>query len=74
MAATDHPTNVSPDLDRPGLEPAPAPEANLHLYGDVWVASCPTCMYQLCHGRTQKRVERKARRILCPVCRGEDAA
>jgi hypothetical protein len=62
------PRHVSLDLHRPGLDRDPAPEANLHLYGDVWVASCPTCMYQLCHGKRQAKVERRARRITCPVC------
>jgi hypothetical protein len=43
MAKSDHPTPVSPFLDRTGLDPAPAPEPNLHLLAGIWVASCPTC-------------------------------
>jgi hypothetical protein len=67
MATTDHPTPVSPGLHRPGLT-IPTPPANLHLVDGLWFASCPTCTFQLCHGRTQQRVERRAARILCPVC------
>jgi hypothetical protein len=68
MAKSDSHTTVSPFLDRPGLDPAPTLPANLHLVDGVWFASCPTCMFQLCHGRRQDRVERRARRITCPVC------
>ena len=32
-------TKLSPFLDRPGLDPTPAPEPNLHLLGGIWVAS-----------------------------------
>jgi hypothetical protein len=59
---------VSPRLDRPGLDPAPAPEPALHLLGGIWTASCPTCGYQLATARTQERVERRAARRRCPVC------
>jgi hypothetical protein len=69
MATTDHPTPVSPFLHRPGLDPAPAPEPNLHLLGGMWVVSCPTCGLQLTRARTQERVERRATRRRCPVCR-----
>jgi NAD-dependent SIR2 family protein deacetylase len=41
----------------------------LHLLGSVWVASCPTCGYQLTNARTQERYERRARHRACPVCR-----
>jgi hypothetical protein len=68
MVLQQSPTNVSPFLDRPGLDPAPRPEPNLHLLHGWWVASCPTCGYQLCEGRRQDRVERKAARRSCPVC------
>jgi NAD-dependent SIR2 family protein deacetylase len=44
---------------RPG--PAPA------LHG-IWVASCPTCGFQLATARTQTRCERRATRRRCPVC------
>jgi hypothetical protein len=48
---TDSPT-VSPGLDRPGLDPDPAPEPALHLLAGLWVASCPTCGYQRTTART----------------------
>ena len=38
------------------------------LLGSVWVASCPTCGFQLATARTQARVERRAARRVCPVC------
>jgi NAD-dependent SIR2 family protein deacetylase len=59
---------VSPGLDRPGLDPAPVPEPALHLLGGIWIASCPTCGYQLTSARTQERCERRAARRRCPVC------
>ena len=52
--------------------PTPTPEPALHLLGSVWVASCPTCGYQLTTARTQERCEQRASRRRCPVC-GEDA-
>jgi hypothetical protein len=66
-----HPTpvQVSPGLHRPGLDPAPVPEPALHLLGGrIWVASCPTCSYQLTTARTQERCEQRAARRRCPVC------
>jgi hypothetical protein len=74
MAKSDSHTTVSPFLDRPGLDPAPQPEPNLHLLAGIWVASCPTCGYQLATARTQQRVERRALTRVCPVCRGDDVA
>ena len=65
---------VSPDLHRPGLDPHPPPEPSLHLLGAVWVASCAICGYQLITGRTQERVQRRARFRCCPVCREDDVA
>jgi hypothetical protein len=50
--------------------PAPA----LHLLGGVWIASCPTCGFELCSGRDQQHVERWARWCVCDVCEPEDAA
>jgi predicted RNA-binding Zn-ribbon protein involved in translation (DUF1610 family) len=41
---------------------------SLHLLGSVWVASCPTCGYQLTTARTQHRCEQHAARRRCPVC------
>jgi hypothetical protein len=48
---------------------APARESALHLVGGIWIASCPTCGYQLTTARTQERCERRAARRTCPVCR-----
>jgi hypothetical protein len=62
------PTTVSPGLDRPGLDPDHPPEPALHLVAGVWVASCPTCGYQLTSARAQQRCERRAARRRCPVC------
>jgi hypothetical protein len=57
----------SPYPTQPHPDPAPA----LHLLGGIWVASCPTCGFQLATARTQARVERRAARRLCPVCHQE---
>jgi hypothetical protein len=54
---------------RLGTDPAPAPPAALHLIRGRWVASCPTCGYQLASSTWQERAERQARRRRCPVCR-----
>jgi len=70
MVLSKSPT-VSPGLDRPGLDPAPPPEPALHLLAGLWVASCPTCGYQLASARSQERVEQRAARRRCPVCRQE---
>ena len=51
----------------------PTPEPALHLLGGIWIASCPTCGWQLTTARTQARCERRAARRRCPVCRPEDA-
>jgi hypothetical protein len=65
-----HPTpiKVSPGLHRPDLDPAPVPEPAPHLLGGIWIASCPTCGYQLTTARTQARCEQRAGRRRCPVC------
>jgi hypothetical protein len=34
-----------------------------------WVAFCPECGFELAEGKHQDRVERKAARRTCPVCR-----
>jgi hypothetical protein len=44
------------------------PESALHLLGGIWIASCPTCGWQLTSARTQQRCERRATRRRCPVC------
>jgi hypothetical protein len=40
----------------------------LHLLAGLWVASCPTCGYQLATAQNQARCERRAARRRCPVC------
>jgi hypothetical protein len=44
------------------------PPPALHLLHRLWVASCPTCGFQLATARTQERCERRAARRVCPVC------
>jgi hypothetical protein len=66
VATADHPIPVSPFLHRPSLDPDPEP--NLQLLGGIWIASCPTCGYQLATARTQQRVERRAAGRVYPVC------
>jgi hypothetical protein len=44
------------------------PPAALHLLTGRWVASCPTCGYQLATARSQASCERRAARTSCPVC------
>jgi hypothetical protein len=46
----------------------PRPEPALHLLHGRWVASCPTCGFQLASARTQARCERRSRGRACPVC------
>jgi hypothetical protein len=46
----------------------PQPDPALHLLDGLWVASCPTCGFELATARTQPRVERRAARRTCPVC------
>jgi hypothetical protein len=42
----------------------------LHLLAGRWVASCPTCGFQLAHATSQGRCERRAARTRCPLPRG----
>jgi NAD-dependent SIR2 family protein deacetylase len=72
MRSDSRTQHVSPDLHRPGLDRAANPEPALHLLAGIWVASCPTCGFQLTTARTQERCERRAARRRCPVCH-EDA-
>jgi hypothetical protein len=44
--------------------PGPA----LYYLDRRWIASCPTCGYELVTARSQARVERKAKARACPVC------
>jgi hypothetical protein len=53
------------------MHPAPyptRPQPALHLLHGLWVASCPTCGFQLATARSQQRAERRSRRRVCPVC------
>ena len=56
-----HPEDHGPALD--GDQPAA-----LHLLAGRWVASCPTCGFQLASATSQARAERRSRRRTCPVC------
>jgi hypothetical protein len=40
----------------------------LHLLAGRWVASCPTCGFQLATARSQARAERRGAQRVCPVC------
>ncbi|SRR6266540_2135971 len=42
--------------------------AALHLLAGRWVASCPSCGYQLASAQGQARCARRAARTRCPVC------
>jgi hypothetical protein len=57
-----HAEEASPALD--GQEQPPA----LHLLAGRWVASCPSCGFQLASARSQQRAERRGARRVCPVC------
>jgi hypothetical protein len=59
--AIAHPTRDDPALDS---EQEPA----LHLLAGRWVASCPSCGFQLATARSQAGCERRATRRVCPVC------
>jgi hypothetical protein len=43
----------------------------LHLLAGLWVASCPTCGFQLATATSQARCEQRSRRRPCPVCHQE---
>jgi hypothetical protein len=57
-AAIVHPEDRGPDSDQPAL----------HLLAGRWVASCPTCGFQLATATNQARCERRSRHRTCPVC------
>ena len=66
MQTQSYPTQpAGPGPSRSAQEPA------LHLLGGIWIASCPTCGYQLTTARTQQRCEQRASRRCCPVCRDD---
>jgi hypothetical protein len=60
----DQPSSHSEEAG-PGLDGQPAA---LHLLAGRWVASCPTCGFQLTSARSQAHCERRAARRTCPVC------
>ena len=63
MQHRSYPTRLgTPTPAVPTLGPA------LHLLHGWWVASCPTCGFQLASARSQARCERRAARRRCPVC------
>jgi hypothetical protein len=62
MRSQPYPTTTS----RPTTPAPPAPA--LHLLHGTWVASCPSCGFQLASARTQERCEQRAARRTCPVC------
>jgi hypothetical protein len=62
----DPDTNMAGPEDRgPTLDSEPPA---LHLLAGRWVASCPTCGFQLASAQSQARCERRAARTRCPVC------
>ena len=47
----------------------PTTAYNLHLRPDGrWVASCPTCGFELAEGWREDKAAAKAARFPCPVC------
>jgi hypothetical protein len=52
--------------DAGGPDPDQLPA--LHLLAGRWVASCPTCGFQLATATSQARCERRSRHRVCPVC------
>jgi hypothetical protein len=66
-AITHH--HCQPDAAMPSPEDGGADEQPaLHLLAGQWVASCPTCGFQLASARSQARCERRAASTRCPVC------
>ena len=43
----------------------PTPEPALHLLGGVWIASCPTCGWQLTSARSATRTAADGQLALC---------
>jgi hypothetical protein len=50
------------------MHPQAYPTASLHLVHGLWIASCPTCGFELSRSRDRAKVERAAARHRCPVC------
>jgi hypothetical protein len=65
----ENPAIAAPEAHGPALD---SDQPALHLLAGRWVASCPSCGFQLATATSQTRCERRAARRLCPVCR-EDA-
>jgi hypothetical protein len=59
------PTTAGLEDHGPGLDGDPPA---LHLLAGRWVASCPSCGFQLATARGQARCERRAAGRVCPVC------
>jgi hypothetical protein len=55
---------AGPEDREPALDEQPA----LHLLAGWWVASCPSCGFQLASAQSQACCERRAARTRCPVC------
>jgi hypothetical protein len=62
MRPQPYPTTTSTSQPTSSRPPA------LHLLHGLWVASCPTCGFQLASARSQARAEQRAARTRCPVC------
>jgi hypothetical protein len=70
-AITHHhcdPNAAVPALDNHGPWVDDERPPALHLLAGCWVASCPTCGFQLASANSQARCERRAARTRCPVC------
>ena len=65
-ACDQDPAMAAPEEHSPALD-GDQPAA-LHLLAGRWVASCPTCGFQLASAGSQARAERRSRRRNCPVC------
>jgi hypothetical protein len=61
-----HPAPYPTASSQPVTPARPAPA--LHLLHGLWVASCPSCGFQLATARSQARAERRGARRVCPVC------
>jgi len=73
MHAQPYPTTSSQPAttSQPAMPARPAPA--LHLLHGLWVASCPSCGFQLATARSQQRCERRGARRICPVCHQDGA-
>jgi hypothetical protein len=62
-----NPASAAAEDFGPGLD---GDQPALHLLAGRWVASCPTCGFQLATATSQARCERRSRYRVCPVCHG----